>query len=888
MTTTHPTPIAIHVVSHTHWDREWYLPAGRFRQRLVALIDDLLDRAPQPGESFLLDGQAVVLEDYLAVRPERRELIGTRLRAGNLEAGPWFVLADELIPSGEALVRNLLAGRAVLRALGAEAPPVLYSPDAFGHPAALPALAAGFGLPLIVLWRGLGGPSWPSGDTFCWRAPDGTEVPVYHLPPDGYEYGSSLPAEDEAMRERWSRLESVVVPRTRSGVALLLNGADHHARQPDLERALDALARSAAPHRVLRSSLREFARDFAQRGCDESVPRICGELRNSYGYTWTLQGTFATRAHLKRRNAALERLLTREAEPWSALAGRASGRSRRHLLQAAWKTLLLCHPHDTLCGCSTDEVARAMSARMDDAESQARGVRDDALLDLVGHDPAASRVRADQWQSVVLVRNSAARRRGGVAELDVALFRQHVPVGPGSGSAQRAEHAPPSFSLEGGRVPYQLLERTVRHDRVESPVHYPDDDLVDAARAVAWVEGVPAYGIRALSVSGAEAADVKVSRAVSGGDLWIDNDMMRVVIDASGAVRLHEREFGVSIPSLLTFEDVGDAGDLYTHSPVGPAIRTSSFLGARLLHAGPLRGELHASWRLDVPAESTRSGRSANKLPLVVSAALTLDAGARFLSVRVWGENRARDHLFRVVFSTGVTGGATWADAAFAVLRRQRINAPPTSAEEPPRTAPLHRYVSLFSEERGATLFSDGLAEYETTEDGSIAVTLVRAVGELSRNDLPERPGHAGWPVSTPEAQSLGDFAGHFALMFHGPRDVRCLDEIERAADDVLLPLVGTTLRSALRVPEPVSGVSLEGAGLAFSACKDSEDGEWLVLRCVNVSEREAAGRWRLPFVAREARLGRLDETPGAALPVRGDAVEFRAGAGSVLTVIVK
>jgi alpha-mannosidase len=138
------------VVSHTHWDREWYHGVGRFRQRLVALVDELLDVPPEARLPFLLDGQAIVLEDYLDVRPERAPELAAALREGRLEAGPWYVLADELLPGGESLVRNLLEGRATLRRLGAEAPPVLYSPDAFGHAAALPMLAAGFGLPVVV------------------------------------------------------------------------------------------------------------------------------------------------------------------------------------------------------------------------------------------------------------------------------------------------------------------------------------------------------------------------------------------------------------------------------------------------------------------------------------------------------------------------------------------------------------------------------------------------------------------------------------------------------------------------------------------------------------------------------------------------------------------
>jgi len=291
-----------HVISHTHWDREWYHPVERFRQRLVALIDELIDDPPRAGESFLLDGQAIVLEDYLSVRPERGPALASLLDDGSIEAGPWYVLADELIPSGEAIVRNLLAGRRFLARLGASAPPVLYCPDSFGHPAALPAIAEGFGLPLIVLWRGYGSSRWPTGDTFRWRAASGDEALVYHLPRDGYEFGSHLPSDSAAATVRWERIHHELEPRSSTGVVLVPNGADHHARQHEHRAAIDALCRAAAPDRAHRSSLRAFATAIVLEA-DGTLPVVDGELRDSYGFTWTLQGTFATRAHEKRRNA---------------------------------------------------------------------------------------------------------------------------------------------------------------------------------------------------------------------------------------------------------------------------------------------------------------------------------------------------------------------------------------------------------------------------------------------------------------------------------------------------------------------------------------------------------------------------------------------------------
>jgi len=882
----------IHVVSHTHWDREWYLPVGRFRQRLVALVDELLRQRRGAETPFLLDGQAVIIEDYLAVRPERRGELARRLQDGSLEAGPWYVLADELIPSGEALVRNLLAGRRTLAALGASSPPVLYCPDSFGHPATLPMLGAGFGCELMILWRGLGGELWPPGDSFRWTAPDGSSAVVHHLPRDGYEYGANIPEDAHAMRARWDNLGGELRERSRLGLLLVLNGADHHALQDGLDSALETLRDIVAPDRVVRAGLRGFSRELLDNAGAVSVPGIEGELRSSYGYTWALQGTFASRAHLKRRNAWVERALVREAEPWSVLAVRGGAPSCRHLLHAAWKTLLLCHPHDTLCACSTDEVARAMEARLDDASAQARGILDDSLLAIVGHDAVAARTTSpEQWQPVVLVRNATARERGGVADLEVLTFREHVPVGPASAHVRRETPLATQFwTLSDGRVPFQQLDQSRRHDLVESPRHYPDADIVEVARIVAWMEPVRGYGIRALGITNSSSAQPLAHPRVEAGAHWLQNAAMRADIDASGIVSVRSLTTGESIADLVGFEDAGDAGDLYTFSPVQPEVRELKFLGARLVHKGPLRAEMECTYRLDVPASSSRKERSASLESHVLTVTLTLDAGAAFMRIAVRGRNAAQDHRLRIRIGSGIMDGSVHADAAFGPVLREPIvvSAEAAFAETPPRTAPLARYVTVSTVGRGTTIFSDGLAEYESTADGSVLITLVRAVGEISRNDLPERPGHAGWPVSTPQAQCPGTVEAEFAILLHGPRDDPTIAMIERVADDVLLPLCGTTLRSALVIPPQMPGVTLEGDGLAFSTCKESDDGEWTVLRCVNLLGRDVSGFWRIGTPVHEARMARLDETPGELISSANGVIEFVAKRRSAVTIVLR
>src|SRR5207247_3492374 len=134
------------LVSHTHWDREWYRTFQGFRARLVDTVDRVLDLlAADEGWRFLLDGQTVVVEDYLEVRPGRRAELEAACRAGRLAVGPWYVQPDSLLPSGEAHVRNLLEGRRVGGTVGPVSR-VAYCPDSFGPPAQLPQLSRSFRL----------------------------------------------------------------------------------------------------------------------------------------------------------------------------------------------------------------------------------------------------------------------------------------------------------------------------------------------------------------------------------------------------------------------------------------------------------------------------------------------------------------------------------------------------------------------------------------------------------------------------------------------------------------------------------------------------------------------------------------------------------------------
>ncbi len=945
-------PLTVCVVAHTHWDREWYHGAARFRQRLVALIDALLDGGASPEAPFLLDGQAVTLRDYLVVRPERATALSVALRKGAIEAGPWFVLADTLIPCGEALVRNLEAGARVLAQLGPVLPPpIAYCPDTFGHPAALPLLATGFGLTTAIVWRGAGGPRHPLTDTFRWRGLDGSEVLVHHLPPDGYEFGSALPVEPAAAAARWATLCALFAARAHTGVVLLLNGADHHALQPDLPAALDALQVAAerstgidAPHATIkRTTLTAFAARLHEAVRAEMLPTVYGELRDSSGYTWTLGGTLATRAHQKRRNARLERLLLRDVEPWLVLAwlratsvrntaAQSDAPTAAHratsshapvcarltlaqlpaLLHAAWETLLETHPHDTLCGCSTDAVARAMEVRQDSVATQAVGLRHAALEAALGHDPIAARTARPSLDGApltpIVLRNCCARPRSGLAELTLIDTVADVRVGPGSDrvapSPLRAPAAPAALS---GLI-VQTLSARLRHLRRESPQHYPDNDLVRAHRVLAWVPAVPALGVRVLVTPEDLVADCPPAPSAVTTDREADGITLRNghVLLRAGVQGLDITVGERTIRDACWLESQTDGGDSYTPSLRGTPIRLRcASVTARL--NGPLRASVRMVWvltpdriddgvRSDLASASEAVGaarRGARRGSVRAVMDLELDAESTVVRCVLRGVNRRRNHQLRLVWRTDVVGGHTVADAAFGPVGRFPIEAPFSSHEQAAPTMPMHRWCTTANEQRGVTVIGDGLAEVHAS-DGAVSLTVLRAIGELSRADLPERPGHAGWPVATPQSQAQGRFRARSALLLHGPLTSDTLALIRDAVDDTLLPLMGNTWRDlevhALAAPDSraIAGPALIGDAFEASAVTLARAGNALILRAVNLTDAAAYGAWYLPsdgpWLVTPCR---LDEVPLAPTERCGRELTFPAGPRETITLHV-
>ncbi|HET9729969.1 MAG TPA: alpha-mannosidase, partial [Acidimicrobiia bacterium] len=392
-----PTRVAI--VPHTHWDREWYSPFQTFRMRLVKLLDGLLPmlEGDLSYSRFLLDGQTAVLDDYLDVRPEARAALRRLAAAGRLSIGPWHVLMDEFMVSGETMVRDLQVGIA----RGAELGGVMnvgYLPDMFGHIAQMPQLLRLAGFEHAVVWRGV--PARVDQTAFWWEAPDGSRVRAEYLY-GSYSNGRDLPDDAKRLILRAVDYDHELGAARLDGM-LLMNGTDHQMPQPWLGRVVAEANAIQDDYEFVVTSLPEYLPTQPTQG----LITVEGELRSGARAN-LLMGVASNRVDIHQRCAAAERALERQAEPLNALFV-PPAEYPSALLDIAWRKLILNSAHDSSCACSADEVVEHVAVRYSEARQIGEGLARDAVHALA--------TTVDAPTGATLAVNPTARARAGVVD----------------------------------------------------------------------------------------------------------------------------------------------------------------------------------------------------------------------------------------------------------------------------------------------------------------------------------------------------------------------------------------------------------------------------------------------------------------------------------------
>ena len=806
---------------HTHWDREWYAPFQTFRLRLVDLLDEFLPllESDLGYGRFLLDGQMAVVDDYLEVRPEAEDVLRRLGAGGRVAMGPWYILMDEFGVSGETIVRNLQLGMERAAAFGGAAQ-VGYLPDMFGHVAQMPQILRQAGLEHAVVWRGV--PTAVDRAAFRWSAPDGSTVRAEYLL-KGYGNGAAIPDDAKALVSRIVAHEAEVAPFLLDGM-LFMNGTDHQVPQPWLGRVVAEANKLQDDYRLEVTSLAEYL----ATGPTDGLPAWTGELRSGARAN-LLMGVASNRVDVKQAAARTERALERLAEPLCAL-WLPPHRWPDRLLALAWKEVIRNSAHDSICACSHDDVGTAVLHRFAEARQVADGLAERALAALAAsmaepgpvvvnpsHRPRSGLVELtlpgegaldgvqvlEERPAVLANHTMKARDLGGLLsqirsqQLDESTFVNAVDVDEHDDGLDVVLHA-------DSRLRTEFLVEQVKRDLYARAGARPDMDVrvrisqPPSRRVVARVVDVHGYGWAAWSPSLLDVPPVEVT-----GTTGLDNGLVHVEIDTEDGT------FAVNgLPGFDRLVDGGDHGDTYNWSPPDhdTIVDRPGTVAVELVEAGPLRGRLTVcrtfTWpdRVD---DATRARTGAQTV--AVTTVVELRAGERLVRVHTTFRNPSRDHRLRAHFPLPERAATSRAECAFAVVERG-LEAEGGPTEEPLPTFPSRRFVQA----GGLTLVHEGLLEYELVDvdggtAGTLALTLLRATGMLSRVEMATRPLPAGPPDPLEGPQMLGPVEARYAVQVGGADPYALVD-------DAFLPLLVVHADGGGSLPATGAALTVEGA----------------------------------------------------------------------------
>ena len=860
------------IVPETHWDREWYLPFQEYRARLVILLDKLLEMLKSNSEykNFTLDGQTIPLEDYLEVRPDCEDEIKKYVKEKRLSIGPMYILPDEFLVSGESLLRNLLIGHQIARKFG-RVMKAGYIPDPFGHIAQLPQILKGFEIPSVLFWRGFGNEFEDQNLNieFLWNSPgnSSTIIAIFLMLSYGSVADLNLKSKSGKFSSALHKIKRVITrfeEFTATPYVLLNSGSDHHEARPEIP-ALVKQWNALYPDKVLEQNDFEYYVDKVLNYNPE-LKSFQGELRGGK-YAHLLSGVFSARMWIKQRNTAIEYLYEKYTEPLSAITWALDKYKKFHYpkdyILTGLKWLIKNHPHDSICGCSIDQVHDEMETRFDWAEQIGNEVFKNTMIylyDLIS-------IEDEENKIPIIIFNPLPWKRRDLAHFNII-----------SNTRKTGFKSPENFKItdsNGTNIPYQFVqcEEEPRYRVVYSISFY-----------CSFLAEVPACGYKVYYVIPGEKPDEvdlnenKLKLNINS----IENQFYLINVDFKGQINVLDKIPGRLYENICFFEDVGDWGDEYDFS--GPYKKQTDlkFTSEDLnimeilpLIDGSTQKTLKIRANLNLPASLSedRYMRDDYLVSNLIDIYITLYKDIKRIDFKIVLENASKDQRIRVLFPSKIKYKRVYSDGHFYVNPRNiELPEAETWAQKPLPTNHQKDFVSISGDSRTFSVLNKGLPEYEAiiNNDGtiSLAISLLRCIEWLSRHDFASRRNNAGPDLNTPKAQCIGKHTFELSLVIEESKSDWLTSQTHLRGKEfnnpfyVIAPvIVRTSIRASDKIvitpfgiisyfnaakrqpilpylPTELSFLEVENKNIILSALKKTEEGDDLILRFYNISPK--------------------------------------------------
>jgi mannosylglycerate hydrolase len=918
----------IHIVSNSHWDREWGYPFEETRLLLIKFMDELLQLLDTDPEfhSFTMDSQTLCVEDYLELRPEKRAAVEKHVKSGRLIVGPWYSLPEEYIVNAESLVRNLVVGHRSAEALG-KVSKIGYTPFGYGQTSQMPQIYNGFGIDTIIFYRGINTPK----SEFILEGPDGSRllgmrfgcmsrfsyyIYVYRV----LRYGSdnvfarydwdrgAAPFRLAGLRhprghyyildddkKQWNdgpipgQLKKLVDDESQhfsTSHICCMQGFDSSNPDPKETEIMRMCQEMLPDHTIRFSSLEEYMTAMRQELKNPTV--LTGESRDpgSTGkWTHLFGDVISARPRLKRANHRAEIDLQRLAEPWSAVGAMAGGEYLKTAFDHAWRLLLQNHPHDTITGGGIDQMEKDSHFRFDQISIIASGL---ARRGLEAIQLKIDNSDLDPRDAVLTLFNSCPFPRSGVVSAYIDMpqnmgyeaFSVSTPDGKKKARLQLQKRFPAGVLMRN----LQDISSELRAERALCHIE---------------VEDIPAFGYRTYHLTREETFAYEPGSLAPEANV-LENEHLRAVFNSDGTLDLTHKAAKHTYRGLHYLEDTGETGHSWIHMTPeeNEIIYSHGFpCSIALEEAGPLLARMRVEYRLQIPlsveeepgidfreGDLNHTRRTRECREMIVTSRFTLRAGARRLDVVTSFDNQCKHHRLRVVFPTRLNSDRTDSEATFDVISRDiQVKKGNAYYGRPNPQYPMHRFVDITDGKKGLAILNDsGLREYEAmdTADRPIAITLIRAF--TFRNS----PVFGRWETypDMELAQCFGKHECSYALYPH-PGD--WTQGVYREAEDLNLPVEPAQAGPHPgKLPKAMSFLEIEGEAIQLTAFKRAEDRKkTYIVRLFNPSNRAAAGVLKTYKPIKHAWRTNLNEEREEALTPKGNTLPLKVPRKKIITI---
>ena len=727
-------PYTMHVISGTHWDREWRHTAEQSKPRLVDLVDAMMDTLENnPSyKCYCLDGGMVVVEDYLTIRPENKERLKKLIQSGRVQLVNWYTLPESFTVAPEALLRNIQLGQKMAAEFGG-AISSGYTATGYGQTSQLPQIYDGFGIHNAIFYRGTN--KHLHKPLFQWESPDGTRIHVLrtfdevtrtnwffyvhqplvadkpardlsytydaqHFPVHTcdellYERGFRMlrdkphfKKDPESLKKAIAEIVDQAKPYALGEHLLALNMEDNDSPFVLLPEMIDEMNKVSPDVQFVQNSLDDYMKAIIDRDDPKTAPVHRGELRYpavEEGFNGLLGATHSSRVKLKILNEQAETSLLYMAEPMASFCSMLGEEYPKTYLDRAWRHLLLNQAHDSICGAAVDQAHEDMLYNFSLANAAGDEVTARSAAQLTTQIKTVDAFKPGDHTFIVF--NNLPTTRKKVVKLAIDLPKtSKTPDGvadpcTGVGADSEGIQYFDIVDAKGNCVPYHVLTKEDVQIGVERALD-TNGIRMPATRRKMLVEvmvpqmGYSVYALRPRERQHIAHPEVGPDRpliAREGGVL--ENEHVKVQINANGTFSLLHKASGHLMQNLHYFSDKGEVGSAHrVAEPQGNTTQLS--LGSQaqiaMIESNTLRGVFRMDLTMAIPAAATLDGRYRlnERKALPITVWLTLEKDTPYLKIKTRLTNEARDHKLQVNFPSGIYADHVDVESTYAIERR--------------------------------------------------------------------------------------------------------------------------------------------------------------------------------------------------------------------------